>query len=75
LVDNTKKTVSKKIGEIENMLANQLFVRIHRSTIINIQQFKEIVKGKNNFLLYFKTLAIPIEISRSAVQFIKSLYV
>ena len=44
LIDNQKLLVTKKLKEIDNLLPNNNFFRIHNSYIINLNKIKEFLK-------------------------------
>ncbi len=47
MLNNEKKVVSKNLGEFEKILDDSKFIRIHQSSIININFVKKITKGEN----------------------------
>lgn len=46
LVDKSKKIISRKLGEIEEILPAAQFVRIHKSYIVNIKHVSRYIKGE-----------------------------
>jgi len=61
LLDGSKKTASKNLGEYEKLLPLEDFVRVHHSYIVNMTYVKSIQKTDGYFLELFKSEeAIPI---------------
>ena len=58
--DNTKKVVSKNIGEYEKTLPDSIFFRIHHKYIVNLKKVLKINRSDGNYcqLLNGKTLSI-----------------
>lgn len=46
LADKSKKMISRKLGELEEMLATNHFLRIHKSYIINLKHINRYIKGE-----------------------------
>ena len=59
LIDK-KYTSSKSIGEIEKILDEKLFFRVHHSYIVNISKIDKIEKGRSGSLLLNNSHLIPI---------------
>lgn len=51
LVNGHKKLVSKNIGEYEKLLDADVFLRIHQSSIININYINKLTKGENTSVI------------------------
>jgi len=51
MIDNEKKVVSKNLGEFEKILDPTKFIRIHQSSIININFVKKVTKGENSSVI------------------------
>ena len=49
--DGTKILVSKPMSAFETILANKQFLKIHKSTIVNINFIDKYIRGKNGTLL------------------------
>lgn len=47
LQNGSKKLVSKNIGEYEKILDNSKFIRIHQSSIVNVNYVSKLIKGEN----------------------------
>ncbi len=63
--DNKKALLLQSLNEWENRLPEKQFVRIHRSTIINLEFIERIEKKMNfSFNVYLRGLAEPFAISR-----------
>jgi len=48
LVDETKLFSNKMLKEWEEILPKKLFLRVHRSTIVNIERIEKLIKGQSN---------------------------
>ncbi len=62
LSDNSKICVSKSISEFENMLDDNEFLRIHKSSIVNLDHIKEYRRGDGGSLIMANDY--EIEVSR-----------
>lgn len=73
--DNICGLVLKSMQEWESRLPGKHFVRIHRSTIININYIEKIEKWFNNsFKVFLKEISEPVVISRRYAAKIKDFY-
>lgn len=64
LLKNKKKiTVSKTLKEIEEMLDGYLFIRVHHSYLINLNEVEKYVKGEGGYLIM--TDGSTVDVSRS----------
>lgn len=72
LNDGRSYRLKKTLTEIETLLPVRNFVRIHRSTIINIDYVGKIEKWFNNsFRVYLRDINMPLEMSRRYSTIIK----
>ncbi len=63
--DTKKLLVRKSMKDWESILPNDLFMRIHRSLIINLSYVIKFEKWFNNsFRVYMKGIHLPFEVSR-----------
>jgi len=60
LVGEPKFTVCKTLGEIEEMLTQSHFLRIHRSFLVNTNRIKEFIKSDGGFLIMENRFEIPV---------------
>ncbi len=75
LVNQSSGLALKSMQEWDNRLPEKHFVRIHRSTIININFIQKIEKWFNNsFKVYLKNIEEPVVISRRYATKIKDIY-
>ena len=64
-LENSKKIVcTKNIGEFENSLPENLFIRVHNAWIINTQYLVKYIKGKNGYLVMEDNSIVPISIRK-----------
>lgn len=74
LASQGKKFIHKSMLEWEELLPHTSFIRIHRSTLININHLSKIEKSSSGaYQIYLKGLAEPLSISRSYWPNIKKL--
>jgi two-component system LytT family response regulator len=71
--DNKKALLHQSLNEWENRLPEKQFVRIHRSTIINLEFIERIEKKLNfSFNVYLRGLTEPFVISRRRAAKLKN---
>ena len=63
LTDKRRLLVSRTLKEIEDMLANHSFLRVHNSHVVNLNAITRYVKGEGGYLLM--TDGSTIDVSRS----------
>ncbi len=64
-----KEVLSKKLKDVEQMIHNALFYRVHNSYLVNINQIKEFVKSDGQYLVIENGVTIPVSRSkRSALM-------
>jgi len=63
LINGTKPTlISKPIGDYQDILTNECFIRIHRSHLINLQHVTKYVKGDGSYAVMID--GSKVEVSR-----------
>lgn len=73
MADRKKITVRKLIKDWELVLPEEIFVRIHRSIIINLEYVQRLEKWFNySFRIYLKNVDKPLEASRRYASLLKS---
>lgn len=60
LCDGTKILVSRKLGDIEEQLSAQNFLRVHRSYLVNLDQIQSIVRETNTSLRMKSGADVPV---------------
>lgn len=60
LVSEPNFTVCKTLGEIEEILPSSIFLRVHRSYLVNTKKIKEIIKSDGGFLVMENNAEIPV---------------
>lgn len=59
-----KEMISKKLKEIEDMIGNDRFYRVHNSYLVNLSYIKEYVKSDGHYLILDDGTSIPVARSR-----------
>jgi two-component system, LytTR family, response regulator len=72
LINKHKLVVSKTLGDIEKLIANQLFYRIHQSYLINILWMKQYKKAKGGSVIMIDDTKLEVA-SRKREAFVKHL--
>ncbi|MBL4668909.1 MAG: response regulator transcription factor [Flavobacteriales bacterium] len=73
LIGNKKPTlISKPIGDYQEMLENESFIRIHRSYLVNIQHVEKYIKGDGGYTIMSDGTKIEVS-RRKKVDFIQAL--
>jgi len=67
LKDKRKITVSKILKEIEEMLDEYSFLRVHHSYIVNINEISKYVKGEGGYLVMSDGSSIDVSRSRKDI--------
>lgn len=52
--------VSKTLGDIEEVLEDRNFLRVHRQYLINLDHIKKYVRGEGNYLIMSNDESIPV---------------
>jgi DNA-binding LytR/AlgR family response regulator len=73
LKDGRKLLVRKLIKQWDELLPKKVFLRIHRSTIINVESIKKIEKWfKRSFIIYLENSCEPVYMSERFARKLKS---
>lgn len=64
LVDNRKIIVSKSMKEFEDILLKNNFLKVHRSTIVNIKHAKKVVRGKGGYLVMSDGSSVAVSVRK-----------
>ncbi len=59
--------VSRTLKEIEEMLEDHSFVRVHRSYLVNINEIEKYVKGEGGYLVMSNGSSIDVSRSKKEV--------
>ena len=70
LKNNRKEIASKNIGELEDLLPQKLFCRIHKSYLININYIKKYVKGRGGNVIMEDGTSIEVS-ARKKDEFLR----
>lgn len=52
--------VSKTLGDVQDVLENRDFVRVHRQYMVNLDHIQKLVKGEGTYLLMTNGVSIPV---------------
>lgn len=58
--EHKKETLSKKLKEVEALIQNENFFRVHKSYLVNVKYIKEFVKTDGNYLVLENEITIPV---------------
>ncbi len=64
LIDNRRICVSRTLKEIESMLADQGFLRIHNSHLINLSKIEKYMRGDGGYVIMDDQKALSVSRSR-----------
>ena len=59
-VDGNQYMVAKTLGDIQEVLEERNFLRIHRQYLINLDHIKKYVRGEGNYLIMSNNQSIPV---------------
>jgi len=58
--EQKKETLSKKLKEVEALIQNDNFFRVHKSYLVNVNFIKEFVRNNGNYLVLENEITIPV---------------
>ena len=64
LTDNRKILVSKPMKDFEDVLSNKNFLKVHKSTIVNIQHIEKFFRGKAGYLLMSDGSSVNVSVRK-----------
>ncbi len=64
LKNNRKMTVSRTMKDVEDLLADYSFLRVHHSFLINLNEINKYVKGEGGYLIMSDGTSIDVSRSR-----------
>lgn len=64
LADGSKILVSKTLSTFEETLPNDIFIRVHKSHIVNISYIKSIQKSHSPYIILSNSIEIPVAPNR-----------
>ncbi len=59
-VDGSKYMVAKTLGDIQEVLEERNFLRVHRQYLINLNHIKKYVRGGGNYVILSNNQSIPV---------------
>ncbi len=62
--DKSKEMLSKKLKEVEQIINNKIFFRVHNSYVINTNYIKEYIKSDGQYLVLENGTSIPVARSK-----------
>ncbi len=60
MADGKQYTVAKTLGDIQEVLEERNFLRVHRQYLINLNHIKKYVRGEGNYLIMNNEANIPV---------------
>lgn len=64
LLNGQTHLITKTLREIQEVMEERDFLRVHRQYIVNLNQIKKYVKGEGNYLVMMNDVSIPISRSQ-----------
>lgn len=64
LIDNRKILVSKPMKDFEEILCSKSFLKVHKSTIVNIKHIEKFVRGKSGYLLMSDGSSVNVSVRK-----------
>lgn len=64
LKDKTKITASRNLKEMEEILEDYPFIRVHNSHLVNINEIEQYIKGEGGYLIMSDGLSVNVSRSR-----------
>ena len=64
--EDKKEVLSKKIKDIEELIGNRDFFRVHNSYLVNINYIKEFIKSDGQYLVLENGISIPVSRSKKS---------
>lgn len=60
VVEGRNYLVSKTLGDIQEVLEERNFLRVHRQFLVNLDHIKKYVRGEGNYLILSNEINIPV---------------
>jgi two-component system, LytTR family, response regulator len=60
ITDGQQHLVSKNLGDIQEVLEERNFLRVHRQYLVNLDHIKKYVRGEGNYLVLSNNANIPV---------------
>lgn len=60
LINGTGYTISKTLGDVQEVLEERQFLRVHRQFIINLKKIKQLYRGDNMYVVMDDGTNIPV---------------
>jgi two-component system, LytTR family, response regulator len=60
VVEGRNYLVSKTLGDIQEVLEERNFLRVHRQFLVNLDHIKKYVRGEGNYLILSNDINIPV---------------
>jgi len=64
LKDNQKLTVSRTLKEVEELLEEYSFLRVHHSYVVNLNEISRYVKGEGGYLVMSDHTTVDVSRSK-----------
>ncbi|MEI6155426.1 MAG: LytTR family DNA-binding domain-containing protein [Deltaproteobacteria bacterium] len=66
MIDNTETLLSKTLGDVDELLSDYHFFRIHHSTLINLKQVKKYIRGEGGEVIMSNGQSLQVARTRKA---------
>ena len=66
LKNGKKEVVSKKLKDVETLISEPLFLRVHNSFLVNMRYLKEFIKTDGSYLVLENGASIPVSRTKKA---------
>ena len=67
--ENKKELLSKKLKDVEELIDDDVFFRVHKSYLVNINYIKEFINKDGQYLVLENGTPIPVSRSRKSTLF------
>ena len=65
--DNEKLTVSRTLKEVEELLEEYAFLRVHHSYVVNLNEIRKYIRGEGGYLLMSDGTTVDVSRSKKEI--------
>lgn len=66
LKNGDKEVLSKKLKDVESLIGETVFLRVHNSYLVNMKYLKEFIKTDGSYLILENGASIPVSRTKKA---------